>query len=84
MVRNYTSKLTSESAFKKSPLQVSVRPCTVAGEAKALADAVYQKRALESVQGRATALGDTALIPGKPIELEGLGTQARVEPRLTQ
>lgn len=63
----------AEKAFKKANRQVSIRPCTVAGEAKALATAIYNKQALESVQARATAIGEQKLIAGKIVELLGLG-----------
>lgn len=63
----------AEKAFKKANRQVSIRPCTVAGEAKALATAIYNKQALESVQARATSLGETDLTAGRIVELLGLG-----------
>lgn len=65
---------TAKKAFKDAKHQVSVRPGTSAGEAKARATAIFNERALDSVQGRATLEGDTRLVPGKIVELLGLGT----------
>ena len=63
----------AKKAFGDAKAQVSVRPCTDAGEAKALATAIYSERALSAVQARATALGEASLTPGKIVELLGLG-----------
>lgn len=64
---------TAEKAFKRANRQVSIRPCTDAGEAKALATAIFNKQALDSVQARATSLGETALTAGRIVEMLGLG-----------
>ena len=64
---------TAKKAFGEAKAQVSVRPCTDAGEAKALATAIFSQSALDAVQARATAMGEASLIPGKIVELLGLG-----------
>lgn len=63
----------AKSAFGEAKLQVSLRLATDPNEAKALANAIHQERALDAVQGHGNCMGNPALVPGKVIELLGCG-----------
>lgn len=63
----------AESKFGASQLQVSLRQATSPEEAKALATAIYEDRALDAVNGYGNCIGNTDIVPGKVIEIEGCG-----------
>ncbi|MGE0707930.1 MAG: phage late control D family protein [Planctomycetota bacterium] len=63
----------AKKAFGEGKLQVSIRMASTPAEAKAMASAIFNERALDAVQGRGTCLGNTKLKPGQVIELVGMG-----------
>jgi phage protein D len=64
----------AKKAFGEGKLQVSMRMAETPAEAKAMATAIFNERALDATQGRGTCLGNTKVIPGKVIEVVGCGS----------
>lgn len=64
----------AKRAFGDAKKLVSIRPTHDPREAAAMAASLLNEEAMNSCTGSGTCVGDSSLVPGLVIELEGLGT----------
>lgn len=63
----------AKKAFGAAKRLIAIRPTLDQQEASAMASSVLNEEAMNAVKGRGTIVGDTSVVPGMVIELEGLG-----------